>query len=187
MSAGKSPVAVWRDAIRDSDLSSTTKLVAFVLSTYMSGDKLTAWPARSTIARGCSVSVRAVDKHILTLEERSFLDVLHSDGGNPTSRTSRTTNTYSRTLPWATETMLRGEPRSPKSSERAKESGTDAATPDGASSVLDYCVGPCGGKYPTDQLDQHNGFCQDCAARAPVTTTPTAMPRPKVAPKAAAS
>src|SRR5436305_519399 len=70
----------WRDALRDSDLDRTAKLVGFVLSTYMSG-KGKAWPAKITIARGAGLGRpeqkgnTAVDNAVDRLEAAGFLDV----------------------------------------------------------------------------------------------------------------
>jgi hypothetical protein len=71
---------VWRDAVRDSDLDTTAKVVAFTLSTYMNGG---GWchPSKATIARGASLSApRAVNGAVNRLERAGFLEIRHSRG-----------------------------------------------------------------------------------------------------------
>ena len=82
----KSHVAVWRDAIRDSDLERTAKLVAHTLSTYMNAAGA-AWPSRQTLARGSSISDRAVDSALTKIVSAGFLLITRSDGGR--SHTNR--------------------------------------------------------------------------------------------------
>ena len=77
----KSVVAAWRDAVRDSGLDKTAKLVAHTLSTYMNGAG-TAFPSKATLARGASLkATRAVDTAIKRLEAEGFLAVDRSVGG----------------------------------------------------------------------------------------------------------
>lgn len=75
----------WQLAVRDSDLSSKAKAVAFTLATYMDADGK-AWPGRRLIAIGASVDVSTVDRGIRELVARGFLLVERSRG--------RTSNTY---------------------------------------------------------------------------------------------
>jgi hypothetical protein len=63
--------------VRDSDLPSTAKLVAFVLSTYMDRNGH-AWPSKETIAAGASLSRRAVDPAIDRLEGTGLIQVERS-------------------------------------------------------------------------------------------------------------
>jgi len=77
----KSQSGIWRDAIRDSTLDRTAKAVAWCLSTYMDR-RGHARPSRTTIATGCSLSDRAVDKALISLEEAGFLAVARTKGGN---------------------------------------------------------------------------------------------------------
>ena len=72
-------VAEWRNTVRESGLDRTAKLVAFVLSTYMSGEGV-AWPSKDTIAAGASLVPRAVDAAIDRLEAFGLLDVERSKG-----------------------------------------------------------------------------------------------------------
>jgi hypothetical protein len=74
-------VAVWRNAIRDSELDKTAKLVAFVLSTYMDAAGR-AFPSKATLSLGASLGAgkRAVDKAIVRLEEAGLLQVTRSRG-----------------------------------------------------------------------------------------------------------
>jgi hypothetical protein len=111
---------VWRDAIRDSDLGATPKAVAWCLSTYMDRNG-SARPSRATLAKGASLSDRAVDKALAQLEHADFLAICKSSGG------SGRTNTYQATLPttanevrhseWATANVV------PKTANVVRENG----------------------------------------------------------------
>lgn len=71
-------VAHWRNALRDSDLDRTAKLVGLVLSTYVDARGV-AWPAKTTLARGASLGREtqkgntAVDTAINRLEAAELL------------------------------------------------------------------------------------------------------------------
>ncbi|MFN0154676.1 MAG: helix-turn-helix domain-containing protein [Gaiella sp.] len=70
----------WRDAVRESNLPSTARLVAYTLSTYMRGDGA-CFPSKETIADGCGLaSRRPVDRAIDQLEAAGFLSVSRSRG-----------------------------------------------------------------------------------------------------------
>ncbi len=64
---GRPFVAQWREAVRESDADSTAKTVAWALSTWMNSSG-SAFPSKQTIARGASLSVRAVDAAIDRLD-----------------------------------------------------------------------------------------------------------------------
>jgi hypothetical protein len=82
-SAGNKPtIALWRDSVCNSDLDSSAKLVALVISTYMGKDRLTAWPSRATIASAASLTVRTVERAIRRIEQSGLLKIVWSDGGN---------------------------------------------------------------------------------------------------------
>jgi hypothetical protein len=72
---------VWRNAIRDSDLDRTAKLVAYTISTYMNGAG-EAFPGKGTIAVGAGLGKgrRAVDHAIDRIEAAGFLEVERSKG-----------------------------------------------------------------------------------------------------------
>ncbi len=83
---GRPFVVEWRDAIRDSDLPRTTKLVAHTLATYMTIDGTTgpeSWrtPSIVTLARGASLGRKnqkdntAVKDAIARLEVHGLLEV----------------------------------------------------------------------------------------------------------------
>lgn len=65
-------VFIWRKAIRDSDLSSNAKLVAFTLSTYMNtaGE---AWPSLNTLVKGASIAKSTVTKALKELEAKGWI------------------------------------------------------------------------------------------------------------------
>jgi hypothetical protein len=73
---------VWRNAICDSELDSTAKHVAHVLSRYMNAGGVT-FVGKPTVARAASLSVRAVDGAINRLERARFLLVDRRKGGRP--------------------------------------------------------------------------------------------------------
>jgi hypothetical protein len=78
MSRRSIPV-VWRDAIGDSDLDSTAKLVAYQLTRWMNGRGV-CFPSREEIAAKASLSVRAVELAISRLEADGWLQIERSRG-----------------------------------------------------------------------------------------------------------
>jgi hypothetical protein len=72
---------VWRNAIRDSELDRTAKLVCFVISTYMNGAG-EAFPAKDTIAKGAGLGSgrRSVDQAVDRIEAAGFLEVTRFRG-----------------------------------------------------------------------------------------------------------
>jgi hypothetical protein len=173
VSARKSLVAVWRDALRDSVLDATAKLVGFVLSTYMDARGF-AFPSKATLARGSSLGEgrRAVDQAVDRLEADGFLEIERSVG--------RHAFRYQATLPptahevrrseWATSqkeasNVARGAPSTshqvrPKAV-KALKAGNDAAASDGASSLPeDDCLG-CGRRR--ELVGPDFIYCRGCA------------------------
>jgi hypothetical protein len=77
----------WRDAIRDDpSLKSAPKLIALILSTYMSNAGV-ARPGLQTLARGASQSKSTVALALDELEERGYIERDRSRGGtNPKGR-----------------------------------------------------------------------------------------------------
>jgi hypothetical protein len=88
--SGKPKIAVWRDALRDSELDLAAKVVGHTVATFFDRS-LTGFPSKETIAAGASLSKRATDHAILRLEAAGFLAVVRSKG--------RTSNLYRATLP----------------------------------------------------------------------------------------
>jgi hypothetical protein len=85
-------LAEWRDALRDSKLDATAKLVGFVISTYWDRNGAGAFPSKGKIAAGASVlSTRTADAAVDRLEATGFLEVSRSRG--------RSSNRYLATLP----------------------------------------------------------------------------------------
>lgn len=91
--------AAWRDALRDSPLDKSAKLVGLVLSTFLNG-KGRAFPSLETLADGASVSRRTVWAAIARLELHGFLSVTRSRG--------RQSHRYLATLPVTTVQPLHG-------------------------------------------------------------------------------
>ena len=75
----RSLVMEWRDAVRDSDLPASVRLVAFALSTRMSSSG-NAYPSKERIAADCGLSKRTVDVAIDRLEGAGLLSVSRSKG-----------------------------------------------------------------------------------------------------------
>jgi hypothetical protein len=176
--------AVWRDAVRDSELGSTTKLVGFVLSTYLNGSGLARHPGpgRQTLARGCSLTDRAVDEHLRLLEAAGYLQVEWSKGGRSrthgfTAVLPETANEVRRSE-WgkgrtsrperANVATRNGERRSPESGFKAKEKtgGLAAAAANGRAAPLidDDCM-DCGERRPVAEYPDGRVLCEQCAPR----------------------
>lgn len=178
MSGRKSLPAVWRDAVRDSELGPTPKLVAHTLATYMNGRGI-AWPSRALLAEGASLGsgLRSVDAAVRTLEADGFLVVERSRG--------RSSHHYCATLPatahemrrseWATAQQTtsnrasgasNGAPRAPESVESA-ESGARSrgASPDGGAAPRAWMVTcfDCSEEFAT--TNDVAVYCPACAER----------------------
>jgi hypothetical protein len=63
----------WQQAILQSELQSTTKLVLLALSTYMNAHGDNCFPSHTTIAKDASLSTRAVITHIQLAVDAGFL------------------------------------------------------------------------------------------------------------------
>jgi hypothetical protein len=63
----------WRDAIRSSELPSTTRLVLYVISFHLNLDGSSAFPTQETVARECGLSLRAVKKHLELAQQSGWL------------------------------------------------------------------------------------------------------------------
>jgi hypothetical protein len=70
----------WLRALRDSELPSSAKLVALMLSTHMAGDGSSCFPSVPTLAMETSLSERCVQKHVRLLCSTGWLTV-HTGGG----------------------------------------------------------------------------------------------------------
>jgi Helix-turn-helix domain len=86
----RSPTIAWRIPVRESDLDTAAKAVAYTLSTYMNG-RAVAFPSKETLAAGASVSKRAADRAVERLQLAGFLLVAKTKG--------RTSNRYAAALP----------------------------------------------------------------------------------------
>lgn len=73
--------ARFRNAIRDSELDPTARLVAFTISTYMDSRGL-AFPSKATIAAGAGLGKgrRAVDAAVDRLEAAGLVEISRSKG-----------------------------------------------------------------------------------------------------------
>jgi DNA-binding transcriptional MocR family regulator len=77
-----SAVVVWRDAIRESDLRSSARLVALVLSTHMDRNGGSCFPSLSTIARETALGRSTVKRALDALQEAGFIERV---SGGPTT------------------------------------------------------------------------------------------------------
>jgi hypothetical protein len=197
--SGRKPLlGVWRDAICESELRSTTKLVALVLTRYMSASGY-AFPGRATIATSASLTVRAVDSAIEKLELAGFLAVEPPRESVTTKRGvvwrrrggNSITNKYQATLPetanvvrtseWkrANETTLNSERHAPNSERGSHESVESAESgaltrrsPNGGDASAEnkkYPVGVCEGCGDSAALvDDRSLYCAGCTVKEAV-------------------
>jgi hypothetical protein len=178
-------VAEWRNALRDSGLDRTSKLIGFVLATYFTRDGKTGHdlahpsPAKTTLARGASLSTaykgsRAVDAAVDHLVEAGLLEVERRRGWQGFR--------YQALIPHAHAGLSDGQSRTNgkfnparngssiphrgagESAERA-ESGaqTRGVATHAPLRLVDECLG-CDELRP---LDIKTTLCDDCAAKAP--------------------
>jgi hypothetical protein len=91
----------WRDAVAESDLSSSAKLTAHTLSTAMSADG-ECWPGKQWIGRRSSLSERTVYATTRELEAAGFLKVNWSRG--------QSSHRYTATIAGITRQSLPGNP-----------------------------------------------------------------------------
>lgn len=173
----KSLVAVWRDALRDSTLSTAAKAVGFTLNTYSNGRGY-SFPSRQALALGASVSVRTAERMVARLEAAGFVQVQRSSGGRARSNryalTLPETASQVRRLEWetATDEALNGVNESAKrrhSDARKQLKATESGAPDAAAAlrsaaagalIEDFC-GRCDKRLPlVDDL-----YCVPCAAK----------------------
>jgi Helix-turn-helix domain len=67
------PFFTWRRAMTSSDLSSTTKLVLFVVAEYANAVDDIVWPSIESLAERASLSERAVAKHLAIAAREGWL------------------------------------------------------------------------------------------------------------------
>jgi hypothetical protein len=143
----------WNDAVRDSDLRTTVKAVAWALRSYMSADGY-AYPALVTLAAGASLGrgCTSTKAAILELEAAGFLLVDRKRG--------RFGWRYQALIPRAA-VGLQDEliPREPN----AKSHGNRPEIPRAAVAEVVEIERPTGSKQRTESLD---GEGQDPASRA---------------------
>jgi hypothetical protein len=102
----------WTHAIRaDADLSSSAKLVAYALATYMDGDGL-CWPSVAKLAGATSLSEKTAKRARDELVASSWLVVVEQGGGRTETGEGKS-NRYRAAKKGVTVTPLRG-PGAPK-------------------------------------------------------------------------
>lgn len=163
---------VWREALAESRLDRTAKLVGLVISLHMNANG-SGFPGRQRIASWCSLSDRAVDGAVRRLEAAGFLWVERSKG--------RKSNRYHALLPptanevrrleWATAKLAtlnrearapNGEGHSPEVVELGSTSPTDGVSSERTPPLvpLDDCI-DCGETRPL----VHEGVrCERCGS-----------------------
>jgi hypothetical protein len=96
MSRRLEPLFTWRSAICDSSLPPTARLVAFAISFYMNERGGSCHPGPTRLARDTGLSLRAVKKHLVDLEDTGWLLVV--DRGGQTGERRRA-NSYEARIP----------------------------------------------------------------------------------------
>lgn len=166
-------IAEWRNAIRDSDLDATAKLVALVLSTYMNSAG-ECYPARATLAKNCRCAVRTVERAVTRIESAGLLDVSRTAGRGHSNRYRAsvkgvTGDAFSgkkrrhQRPEKATPDAVKGDTGDARKREKASESGR-ARLDGGAPPILrpvDPCMG-CGEHRPLSDVDGRY-ICDACA------------------------
>lgn len=112
MSNGLSALFTWRSAIASSssDLTSTERLVALVLSLYMNEKGASCFPSVPTISAASGLSDRAVQKALRSIEAKEWLAARLTSGGK-----RGRTNTYRAAFPqWYVERVNEVHPSEPE-------------------------------------------------------------------------
>jgi hypothetical protein len=177
---------VWRDAVRDSGLDRTAKLVAFVISTYMDSSG-SAWPSKATIAAGSSLGAgrRAVDRAVDRLEASGLLVIKRSRGRVsfrysatvPSSHPDATLfvrNLAHRNSEHRTNTAATSRVGTTESAESARSQRRDAALWIDAASLPEEDCEICGARRPLIGPDFHR--CFDCSAKSEADSVPFGNP-----------
>ena len=75
-------ISLWQQALRDSKLKSTTKLLGLIMSTYMNKDGHNCFPSTSTLASGSDLSQNSVCTHLKILVHEGWIKkVAHHKSG----------------------------------------------------------------------------------------------------------
>jgi hypothetical protein len=162
MSRRSIPV-VWRDAIGDSDLDSTAKLVAYQLTRWMNGRGV-CFPSREEIAAKASLSVRAVELAISRLEADGWLQIERSRG--------RRSHRYCAALPPTANEIRRSEwptaNERPSNGERRSSNGERRSPEDvvrrrkRAAPTADALSGASSGPQSNEGRGFPEGECERC-------------------------
>ena len=160
----------WSDALIESDLRSTTKLVGLVLRKWLNSAG-SAYPSQATIATGASVSVKTVQKALRELVDAGFLTYRSRSNGRRSNQyqvvmpedkhpaaTSmpdelhRDANPEPSTRQW---NDANGEPASHESLNESKKERVRER-------VVDYCSN-CGEEHVLRDLIED--LCSECRSR----------------------
>jgi len=170
VTARKSLLGTWRDAVCDSDLSWRAVGVALVLSTFMNA-QAEAWPSRETIARRMKRSVRTVDAGLAELEVHGFLRIWHSRGGKskPNRYLAQLPETVQekRRIEWETvqQTTANGAAQVANGARPAHESSYESGRESGEverGSRPPLIREECSGCGKIRDLVHDDTFCADC-------------------------
>jgi len=166
--ARKSVLAVWRDAVRDSSLSTTCKSVAWCLSTYMDARGV-AWPSRGLLARGSSLGagLRSVDRALRELEAAGFVTIERSRG--------RSSHRYLAGIPATAHEMRRSEWATARQATPNRANGASnraANAPESIESVESRAGAPINGAAVgvCDECETGGGLHVEGCSRAAVRT-----------------
>lgn len=96
----------WQDAIAESDLSPTTRHVAWAVSMYVNSKTSTAWPGANRLARDTGLHVSTVRERLSELVEKGWLE-RKIQGGKVGEE--RTANVYALSTP---APLAHGDPSS---------------------------------------------------------------------------
>ncbi|WP_416877953.1 helix-turn-helix domain-containing protein [Litorimonas sp.] len=100
----------WQDAITESDLKATTRLVLLTLATFMNAKNTAAHPTQEELARCSGLSIRAVKSNLKLAIDAGFLEVSkHGFGGQKWAN-----NQYKAVMPTPSKGSAAGAPDSEK-------------------------------------------------------------------------
>lgn len=91
----------WQDAIAESDLSPTTRHVAWAVSMYVNSKTSTAWPGATRLANDTGLHLSTVKERLVELEEKGWLTCRARGGKRGEVKTA---NEYSLAYPSPTTT-----------------------------------------------------------------------------------
>ncbi len=89
----------WLELMKKSDLSSTSKLVAYCIGSYMNSSTNIAWPSQKKIAEDTSLSVRTVVNSINNLVACGWFKVSKNNSKSSSNGGLQYNNSYTSSIP----------------------------------------------------------------------------------------